>query len=354
MSALSALLISLVITVTNPMGTERTAPEMVEVSMPNSGKQCVVTDEKGDTLPSQVTYDGKLIFPCPTLKAKAKAQFYVKESENAKKFPQKVFGRNFPERDGDFSFENDRVAYRLYGPGSKGVYGYDIFSKRTSNLYLEKLYKLQCDNEVHSMRSKLTRLGRRDLADKMYNEVFSYHVDHGEGMDQYDVGKTLGGGAVAYKGADGKLEFQGSFKMAEVLDNGPLRLTVRLTYPNEVRILSIDAHSNMVKSVVEAKRPFVAGIVMHNADNNSAEGKGYIAYEDKDGILVACVAPGGKTEKEQGHLLIAPNASTYYFGSAWARYDGDGIVDFSKWQSYLEAFMQQIKNPLKIKIKKEN
>ena len=110
----------------------------------------------------------------------------------------------------------------------------------------------------------------------------------------------------------------------------------------------------MVKSVVEAKRPFVAGIVMHNADNNSAEGKGYIAYEDKDGIMVACVAPEGKTEKEQGHLLIAPNASTYYFGSAWARYDGDGIVDFSKWQSYLEAFMQQIKNPLKIKIKKEN
>jgi hypothetical protein len=202
------------------------------------------------------------------------------------------------------------------------------------------------------MRAKLTKLGRRDLADKMYNEVFSYHVDHGEGMDQYDVGKTLGGGAVAYKGADGKLEFQGSFKTAEVLDNGPLRLTVRLTYANEVRTLSIDAHSNMVKSVVEAKRPFVAGIVMHNADNKSAEGEGYIAYEDKDGILIACVAPGGKTEKEQGHMLIAPNASTYYFGSAWARYDGDGIVDFSKWQSYLEAFMQQIKNPLKIKIKR--
>ena len=352
MSALSALLISFVITVTNPMGTERKAPEMVEVSMPNGGKQCIVTDEKGDTLPSQVTFDGKLIFPCPAMKAKAKAKFYVKESENAKKFPQEVFGRNFPERDGDFSFENDRVAYRLYGPGSKGVYGYDIFSKRTSNLYLEKLYKLQCDNEVHSMRSKLTKLGRMDLADKMYNEVFSYHVDHGEGMDQYDVGKTLGGGAIAYKSADGKLEFQGSFKTAEVLDNGPLRLTVRLTYPNEVRTLSIDAHSNMVKSVVEAKRPFVAGIVMHNADNNSAEGKGYIAYEDKDGMLVACVAPEGRTEKEQGHLLIAPNASTYYFGSAWARYDGDGIVDFSKWQSYLEAFMQQKKNPLKIKIKR--
>lgn len=355
MSALSALLISFVVTVTNPMGTERTAPEMVEVSVPNGGaKQCVVTDEKGDTLPSQVTYDGKLIFPCPAMKAKAKAKFYVKEDDNAKKFPQEVFGRNFPERDGDFSFENDRVAYRLYGPGSKGVYGYDIFSKRTSNLYLEKLYKLQCDGEVHSMRSKLTKLGRRDLADKMYNEVFSYHVDHGEGMDQYDVGKTLGGGAIAYKGADGKLEFQGSFKTAEVLDNGPLRLTVRLTYPNEVRILSIDAHSNMVKSVVEAKKPFVAGIVIHNIDNKSAQGEGYIAYEDKDGILIACVAPDGKTEEEQGHLLITPPASTYYFGSAWTRYDGDGIVDFSKWQSYLEAFILQKKNPLKTKIKKEN
>ena len=85
------------------------------------------------------------------------------------------------------------------------------------------------------------------------------------------------------------LEFQESFKTAEVLDNGPLRLTVRLTYANEVRTLSIDAHSNMVKSVVEAKRPFVAGIVMHNSDNKYAQGEGYIAYEDKDGILIACV-----------------------------------------------------------------
>ena len=356
MSALSALLISFAITVTNPMGTDRTVPEMVEVGMPqgDGAKQYVVTDEKGDTLSSQVTYDGKLIFPCPTLKAKAKAKFFVREGGADKAYTNEVFGRYFPERDGDFSFENDRVAYRLYGPGSNGVYGYDIFSKRTSNLYLEKLYKLQCDNEVHSMRAKLTKLGRRDLADKMYNEVFSYHVDHGEGMDQYDVGKTLGGGAVAYKGADGKLEFQGSFKTAEVLDNGPLRLTVRLTYANEVRTLSIDAYSNMVKSVVEAQRPFVAGIVMHNSDNKNAQGDGYIAYEDKDGILIACVAPEGKTEREQGHLLIAPISSIYYFGSAWARYDGDGITDFGKWQNYLEAYIQQIKNPLKTKIKKEN
>ena len=352
MSVLSALLFSLVITATNPLGTDRSVSDMVEVSVPDDGKQYVVTDEKGDTLPSQVTYDGKLIFPCQALKAKAKAKFYVREGQNAKKFPQEVFGRNFPERDGDFSFENDRVAYRLYGPGSKGVYGYDIFSKRTNKLYLEKLYKLQCDNEVHSMRSKLTKLGRRDLADKMYNEVFSYHVDHGEGMDQYDVGKTLGGGAIAYKGADGKLEFQGSFKTAEVLDNGPLRLTVRLTYPNEVRILSIDAHSNMVKSVVETKRPFVAGIVMHNSDSKKTEGEGYIAYEDKDGILIACLAPQGKTEQAQGHLLITPAADTYYFGSAWGRYEGDGITDFSSWQNYLKAYLLQIKNPLKIKIKR--
>ena len=201
------------------------------------------------------------------------------------------------------------------------------------------------------MRAKLSRLGRRDLADKMYNEVFSYHVDHGEGMDQYDVGKTLGGGAIAYKGSDGKLEFQESFKTAEVLDNGPLRLTVRLTYANEVRTLSIDAHSNMVKSVVEAKKPFVAGIVMHNGDNKYAEEEGFIAYEDKDGIQIACLAPKGKTSKEQGHLLIAPASDTYYFGSAWARYDGDGITSFDAWLEYLRKYLTQIQNPLKTKIK---
>lgn len=353
MSVLSALLLSFVITVTNPMGSVRSVPEMVEVSLPQNAvaKQYVVTDEKGDTLPSQVTYDGKLIFPCPTLKGREKAKFSAQEGRADKRCESEVFGRNFPERDDDFSFENDRVAYRLYGPGSKGIYGYDIFSKRTDKLYLERLYKLQCDNEVHSMRAKLSRLGRGDLADKMYNEVFSYHVDHGEGMDQYDVGKTLGGGAMAYKADDGKLEFQESFKTAEMLDNGPLRLTVRLTYPNEVRTLSIDAHSNIVKSVVEAKRPFVAGIVMHNSDNNNAAEGGLIAYEDKDGILIACLAPQGKTSKEQGHLLIAPASDTYYFGSAWARYAGDGITGFEAWLEYLRKYMTQIQNPLKTKIK---
>ena len=353
MSALSALLLSFVITVTNPMGSERSVPEMVEVGLPQNAvaRQYVVTDEKGDTLPSQVTYDGKLIFSCPALKAREKAKFLAQEGGADKTYKSEVFGRNFPERDGDFSFENDRVAYRLYGPGSKGIYGYDIFSKRTDKLYLERLYKLQCDNEVHSMRAKLSRLGRGDLADKMYNEVFSYHVDHGEGMDQYDVGKTLGGGAMAYKADDGKLEFQESFKTAEVLDNGPLRLTVRLTYPNEVRTLSVDAHSNMVKSVVEAKRPFVAGIVMHNSDNNNAAEGGLIAYEDKDGILIACLAPQGKTSKEQGHMLIAPASDTYYFGSAWARYAGDGITGFEAWLEYLRKYMTQIQNPLKTKIK---
>ena len=72
----------------------------------------------------------------------------------------------------------------------------------------------------------------------------------------------------------------------------------------------------MVKSAVEAKRPFVAGIVMHNSDNKNAQGDGYIAYEDKDGILIACVAPEGKTEKEQGHLLIAPNTTSARLGHA--------------------------------------
>ena len=353
MNVLSALLLSFVITVTNPMGSDRSVPEMVEVSLPQNAtaKQYVVTSEKGDTLSSQVTYDGKLIFPCPTLKAKAKEKFFAQEGGADKAYKSEVFGRNFPERSDDFSFENDRVAYRLYGPGSNGIYGYDIFSKRTDKLYLERLYKLQCDNEVHSMRAKLSRLGRGDLADKMYNEVFSYHVDHGEGMDQYDVGKTLGGGAMAYKGDDGKLQFQESFKTAEVLDNGPLRLTVRLTYANEVRILSVDAHSNMVKSVIEAKKPFVAGVVMHNSNNRNAAEEGIIAYEDKDGILIACLAPKGKTSKEQGHLLIAPAADTYWFGSAWARYEGDGITSFDAWMQYLRNYTTQIQNPLKIKIK---
>ena len=410
------------IIISNPQSTPRTVPEMVEVpadafsgitgSSQDALFLCVVTPQ-GDTLVTQQTHDGKLIFPCPPLKGKETVRLKVCTTRQAA--ASQVFGRNFPERENDFSFENDRVAYRLYGPGTKGLYGYDMFCKKTPKLVLQRWYAMQCDEQMWATHRKMVRAGHKKLAEEMYNSVFSYHVDHGEGMDQYSVGSTMGAGAVAYmtpcddkncavkapkgsknsatQAANGdeksaskapRLHYTSPFTSAEVVDSGPLRLTVRLTYGSDTRLLTIDAHSNMVKSTVipnetTAGLTPVAGIAIHQDGKEYSIDGASVAYEDAGGMLIGCYMPGGKacyaplakvTSGATGHVMLAPMAKkrhakqsatngekavpgemTYYFGSAWTQYEGDNITSMQQWKDYISAFAKQKENPLKVIIK---
>lgn len=410
------------IIISNPQSTPRTIPEMVEVpadafsgitgSSQDALFLCLVTPQ-GDTLATQQTYDGKLIFPCPPLKGRETVRLRVCTTQRAA--PSQVFGSNFPERENDFSFENDRVAYRLYGPGTKGLYGYDMFCKRTPKMVLQRWYAMQCDEQMWATYRKMTRAGHKKLAEEMYNSVFSYHVDHGEGMDQYSVGSTMGAGAVAYmtpcddkncavkapKGSKNaaasaaqddensaskapRLHYTGPFSRAEVVDSGPLRLTVRLTYGSDTRLLTIDANSNMVRSTVISNETTagltpIAGIAIHQDGKEYSLDGASAAYEDAGGMLLGCYMPGGKacyaplakvTSGATGHVMLAPTAKkrhtkkaaskdgkapaesfTYYFGSAWTQYDGDNITSMQQWKDYISAFIKQKENALKVIIK---
>lgn len=90
--------------------------------------------------------------------------------------PQKsVEARFVPERMDDFAFENDKVAFRVYGPALKDSAensGTDCWLKRVDYPIINKWYE-----------------GER--------EGISYHADHGEGYDPYHVGNSLGCGSMA-------------------------------------------------------------------------------------------------------------------------------------------------------------
>jgi hypothetical protein len=86
-------------------------------------------------------------------------------------FAPKTYARFVPERYDDFAWENDRIAFRVYGKALEKVpdemaHGQDVWAKRTSEMVINKWYK-SCD----------------------------YHVDHGQGLDFYDVGFSLGSGS---------------------------------------------------------------------------------------------------------------------------------------------------------------
>ncbi len=394
------------VTVRNTLNTARSG-EMVEVDMKqvktrlDGAQTVVVTDADGREIPSQVTYDGKLIFQAGVA-AKGKSVYYVCAGQPAR-YDARVYGRQFPERVDDIAWENDRVAFRCYGPAlqrsGERAWGYDIWNKRTSELVVEDRYAGELDPDIQKAIAKLRKMGKGDIADDVYNAI-SYHVDHGNGMDCYKVGPTLGCGTNALM-HDGQIVYPRCYKSFEILDKGPLRFTVKLVYGEETvgdmkvteaRVLSLDAGSQLNKVTVSytglaGETPLAVGIVVHNENPNAyvlSPGNGYMGYEDlgdpnqykekyratqnKDfgKIYVGTVCAGkvdGMQFKEEkglpgatGHILSLSHINgkssfTYYFGSGWSRNDETQFHSLTDWESYLSAFSSHVKSPLKITVK---
>ena len=355
----------------------------------------IVTDADGKEIPSQLTWDGKLIFQAG-VGAKAKSIYHVQQGM-PHPYEVRAKGRLFTERQDEFGWENDRVAYRVYGHG--GAVGYDLFNKSTSDLMLDYWYASEQNQEMRSVGRQLTERGYPDLADQLYN-AYSYHVDHGKGMDCYTVGPTLGGGANALLGADGALLMPPCYKTFEILDQGPLRFTVRFTYPTqdfngqpvtETRIVTLDAGSHFNRASVAYEGlatpvQMAAGIVVHQSNPTAyvlSSQSGYIGdevlgdptvyhakYRDEFAaqmgrIYVGLLFPDSHiaTSYQQrpngiatGHILATATvrpatAYTYYFGSGWSGNPNTDFHTLTDWEAYLSRAAQGVRTPLKVSLK---
>ena len=389
------------VTVTNPTAMER-AGEMVEVSMSDvtsklqlaDTAQIIVLDADGQQVPYQITYDEKVIFPA-TVKANGTAAYTIQAGVPAV-FDTKACGRYYPERVDDVAWENDLVAFRAYGPALQATgeraFGYDVWTKyNTTEPVVEARYASELNPET---KAKIDELKKTDpkAASELYRSV-SYHVDHGNGMDCYAVGPTLGGGTAALF-PDSTIVYPYCYKDCEILDNGPLRFTAKLVYNPlvvkgdssviETRIISLDKGSQLNKTVVSFDNlqeitPVVTGIVLHkqNPMGYSFDADaGYIAYADStenaannNGVIyIGAVFPAtvkgafaqvfSELERKErgdalGHVLAVndyePGAEyIYYWGSGWSKYGFEADTD---WNKYLEEYARKIRNPLAVAIK---
>ncbi len=383
------------VTVTNDLSFDRA--EMVEVPISEVAKkvqlideeQYIVLDAEGNQVAYQITYDDNLLFPV-NVKAGDKAVYTVAVGDPIEAEPL-VYGRHYPERVDDIAWENDRTAYRAYGPAlqAKGerAFGYDAWVKRVPGLVVEQRYANELNPDTQAEIARLRKERKHDEANELYHSV-SYHVDHGNGLDCYKVGPTLGCGTAALMQGDAIL-YPYCWKEYEILENGPLRFTVKLTYNPlvvgkdsvvETRIISLAQGSQLNKTVVSyaglsKAAPVATGLVIH-PENPTAyvlEGdKGYIAYADLtdnvnngNGIIyVGAVMPEKVTEakaqmfsdkeaKERGasgHVLAISNYKpnteyTYYWGSGWSKY---GFDSMEAWTIYLDRYAQSVHNPLKV------
>ncbi|MBR3983860.1 MAG: DUF4861 domain-containing protein [Bacteroidaceae bacterium] len=383
------------VTVTNDLSFDRA--EMVEVPISEVAKkvqlideeQYIVLDAEGNQVAYQITYDDNLLFPV-NVKAGDKAVYTIAVGEPIEAEPL-VYGRHYPERVDDIAWENDRTAYRAYGPAlqAKGerAFGYDAWVKRVPGLVVEQRYANELNPDTQAEIARLRKERKYDEANELYHSV-SYHVDHGNGLDCYKVGPTLGCGTAALMQGDAIL-YPYCWKEYEILENGPLRFTVKLTYNPlvvgkdtviETRTISLAQGSQLNKTVVSyagltKAAPVATGLVIH-PENPTAyvlEGdKGYIAYADLtdnvnngNGVIyVGAVMPAkvqeakaqmfaDKEAKERGasgHVLAISNYKpeteyTYYWGSGWSKY---GFDSMEAWTTYLDRYAQSVRKPLKV------
>lgn len=379
------------ISVTNNENVQR--QELVEVDMKtissklglNNGDPFIVKNAFGQQVEYQITYDGKLLIdvsvrPCGVAK-------YTISKGVPDPMKTWVEGKLYPTREDDIAWENDRGAYRVYGPalqrtGEKS-YGIDVWTKNTPELDVEKRYIKDFDGNVR--KNVLGKAGKNDEWQKE-NLKTSFHLNHGTGLDCYNVGPTLGCGAPALMDGN-QLIMPYCYKTYEILDNGPLRFTVSLTFnPSTVkndhnvvehRIISLDKGSNFNQMTVwyeGLSKPcdLASGVVIHSADKESVViGKDYVSYADPTDnpdkhnfqIYVAALFPNGAQTKKlmydkpangiEGHAigvikdLKAGQKYTYYFGSAWSNYD---VRTQREWQVRIEEFLDALKSPLNIEI----
>lgn len=317
----------------------------------------VVKNERGREVTYQLTHDSLLVFPA-SIGAKSKIKYTIAPGTPAKA-DTLATGAFYPIRKDDVAWENDRMAYRAYGPelqaSGERAFGYDIWTKSvTRPVVLERYYQT-------------------------FAGINNFHHDIGTGMDVYTVGPTLGGGTAARIDSTGNIVYPWCFSSFKILDNGPLRFTVQLDYPTgESRLVSLDAGEFLNKAVVNipsqpSDKGVTAGVVVHKQNP-----QGYAVDKDNKFVAVADLTDNPNTDNGViyvgivapeadalgyeslpqpagdaiGHVLATRNGNaatpyTYYWGSGWSK---GFMPTWQAWQDYLAAFSQRLKAPINVKI----
>jgi hypothetical protein len=266
-----------------------------------------------------------------------------------------TYCRFIPERKDDFGWENDRAAYRVYGPALEYetiTSGIDAWGKSVAYPVIDKFIKA-------------------------YNEQkIPYHEDHGEGGDFYKVGPTLGCGGMA-PFVNGKVVLPPhNFVEHKVLANGPIRSVFEVRYNpwpagaatvSEVKRYSIDTGSNLTRIECTYSGDMkdvsvAAGIILRENSDQTWTADNAIAYwlptdfvTGKMGCGVV-FGPEYKPEmlKADNHLLLTTTAKTgepiaYYAGSCWDK--NEAFNTFEKWQAYLKAFKNRLDHPVEVTVR---
>ncbi|WP_157492848.1 DUF4861 domain-containing protein [Echinicola pacifica] len=292
----------------------------------------------------------------------------LQEGEEKPKAQHMTYSRFVPERTDDYTWENDRVAFRTYGPeaqrrieaseyGGTLSSGMDAWLKRVEYPIINSWYAKNTAQEG------------------------AYHIDSGEGYDPYHVGSSRGIGGTGIWLED-SLYISKNFISYKKIAEGPIRTVFQLEYApwqvgdtqvSETKLISLDLGSNLSHFVSEftgldqSLSPAI-GISLHDkkgtvmTDPEAGIFRYWEAIDDSHLGLGIVMAPSSiasskdhRVEYPDGsHILVIgeKNATKveYYAGFGW---DKSGQFNTTEdWDHYLKSFAQTLAKPLVVEVGK--
>jgi len=366
------------ITVTNNLYLERSF-ETIEISKSDLGLKnsdnlslYIIEDQNGNepTVQHEDTNgDGSkdVILFQPLVKPNSSTSYTVKKIPLAE-LPAReeiCYSRFVPERTDDYAWENDKVAFRVYGPTAQKMVednieggtlssGVDCWLKRVEYPIINKWYK------------------------KHSEKTGTYHEDTGEGLDNYHVGTSRGCGGIAAK-VDSSYYISKNYINYKIITTGPIRTQFSLEYADwnaagnqvkESRIITLDRGNQLSKFEISLENinQISIGLTLHKNDGLITKNKksGWISYwealDDSElGTAVIIPSPNhiigfdtylsktNETKNQYLEIKVTNNKIVYYAGFGWKK--SNQIKNNEEWTSYLNTFSKQLQSPLQVNIK---
>jgi len=301
----------------------------------------------------------------PEVDANSEKQFELLEVEASSKIEvtEHCYSRFVPERTDDYAWENNKVAFRTYGPtaqkmiedGVKGgtlSSGIDAWLKRVEYPIINKWYKKEQEKQG------------------------AYHIDSGEGLDNFHVGVSRGVGGIAAK-VDTTFYTSKNFTNWKTITTGPIRTSFILEYADwyangqtitETKHISLDYGSNFSRFEIEltGTDAIYAGLTLHEKDGTPTQNEslGYISYWEPhfDSELgTAIIVPNNNMISSElfdtpvkdwsnlyAKIQVNDGKAIYYAGFGWKK--AKEFTSKEAWEKHVEAFTLKVNNPLVVTI----
>jgi len=204
------------------------------------------------------------------------------EKQIAEDKTPRAYARLVPERKDDLAWENDKVAFRVYGPALRSGAedsGIDVWCKRVAYPILDKWYY-------------------QDRTAKL-----SYHQDHGEGYDGYHVADTRGCGGLGLW-IDGKLVTSDTYTAAEIVWTGPELAEFRTVYKYPVNVGGKPLYENRVTRLRLGERLFEVDTLFSNSAGRGAKPILDLPHEVAVGLVTQDKGAQIKFASETGYAAV--------------------------------------------------